>query len=293
MLARMKTAPRVSPDLADLTNPRHVQHLLSQKGLWLSKTRGQHLLVDQDVLNRIVTAARLTPDQSVLEVGPGAGVLTRALARVAAEVVAVEVDRRMVELLEETVTAPNVQVVQADALHVALGTLMGGKPYKVVANLPYGIATALIRTLLSAETGRPDEMVVMVQREVAQRLAAKPGDMSLLAVEVQMLADVKLLFDVGRRSFFPEPDVESAVVRITPLLAPRVPFRPERQRFFQTVAAGFSQKRKQLHNSLGPLGVGTEHIQEALSETGIDPIRRAETLTLEEWSRLSEALWRK
>ena len=276
----------------DLTNPKHVGAVLSRHGIWLTKKMGQHLLVDRDALDRIVASADLSSEDTVLEVGPGAGVLTAELVRHVKKVVAVELDPRMVGVLRETVPAPNLEVVQADALTADVGQLFGGAPYKLVANLPYGVATSLLRSLLYAPPERrPTLIVVMIQLEVARRLAAKPGDMSLLAVQAQLMADVELLFALGPEAFFPPPEVRSAVIRVTPLPAPRVSTPPTEQRFFQTVAAGFSQKRKQLHNALGSLGVGMERIQAALTQSRIDPNRRAETLTLEEWSRLSSALW--
>lgn len=266
--------------------------MLQKYGIWLTKAMGQHLLVDRDALSRIVGAADLTSQEEVLEVGPGAGVLTAALCERVKRVVAVELDRRMVGALRETVPAPSLEIVGADAVTVDPAQLFGGRAYKLVANLPYGVATPLLRRLayLPAQS-RPRLMVVMVQREVARRMAAQPGDMSLLAVQMQLVADVELLFELGPDAFFPPPEVWSAVVRLTPLADFRVAPLPTEKRFFQTVAAGFSQKRKQLHNSLGSLGVGTERIQAALAEAGITPSRRAETLSLEEWSRLSAALW--
>ncbi len=276
----------------DLTRPKHVRDLLSRHGVWLAKAMGQHLLVDAGVLQQIVDAAGLDHGTQVLEVGPGAGVLTRELSRVAGRVVAVELDRRMIGVLRETVAAPDVEVIQADALAVDPAHLFHGQPFKLVANLPYNVATPLIRRLLYAPAeSRPQEMVVMVQREVGRRLAAAPGDMSFLAVETQLVADVEVLFDVPPEAFFPPPEVSSAVVRLRPLGGYRVPPLPTTQRFFQTVEAGFKQRRKQLHNALGALGVGVERIQQALAASGIEPQRRAETLSLEEWSRLSTALW--
>lgn len=284
--------PEAGRRARDLSRPREVRDLLSRHGVWLTKTMGQHLLVDRDALERIVAAAALTPEIDALEVGPGAGVLTAELVSRARRVVAVELDRRMVSVLGETVPADNLDVIQADALAVDPAALFGGHPYKLVANLPYGVATPLLRKLLQAPRGaRPVEMVVMLQREVARRLAARPGDMSVLAVQAQLVADVELLFELGPEAFFPPPDVHSAVIRLRPLPRPRVAVVPNEKRFFQTVAAGFSQKRKQLHNALGSLGVGTERIAAALAETNIAPDRRAETLTLEEWSGLSGALW--
>jgi 16S rRNA (adenine1518-N6/adenine1519-N6)-dimethyltransferase len=276
----------------DLSEPRHVRDLLSRHGVWLTKAMGQHLLVDRDVLDRIVAAAQLDSQTNVLEVGPGAGVLTRELARVAGRVVSVEIDRRMIGVLRETVTAPNVEVVEADALQVDPALIFRGEPFKLVANLPYNVATPLIRrALYAAPEARPAEIVVMVQREVGLRLAAPPGKGSYLTVETQLAADVEVLFVVRPESFFPPPDVSSVVIRLVPLEEPRVPPLPTSERFFQTVEAGFRQKRKQLHNSLGSLGVGTERIGQALTAAGVDPQRRAETLTLDEWSRLSAALW--
>jgi 16S rRNA (adenine1518-N6/adenine1519-N6)-dimethyltransferase len=276
----------------DLTNPKQVGAVLSRHGIWLTKSMGQHLLVDRDALDRIVHAAHLSPEDDVLEVGPGAGVLTAELVQHARRVVAVELDPRMVGVLRETVPAPNLEVVQADALTADIGALFGGAPYKLVANLPYGVATALLRALLYAPSERrPALIVVMIQLEVAKRLAAEPGDMSLLAVQAQLMADVELLFTLEPAAFFPPPEVRSAVIRVTPLAGRRVATEPSEARFFQTVAAGFSQKRKQLHNALGSLGVGTERIATALAMAEIESTRRAETLTLPEWSRLSSALW--
>jgi 16S rRNA (adenine1518-N6/adenine1519-N6)-dimethyltransferase len=275
----------------DLTNARQVGDILSQHSIWLTKAMGQHLLVDRTVLDRIVAAADLAPDEAVLEVGPGVGVLTAELVKVAERVVVVELDRRMVRVLRETVPASHLEIVQDDALAVEPADLFGDRPYKVVANLPYGVATALLRKLLYLPVARPVELIVMVQLEVGQRLAARPNDMSLLAVQAQLVADVDLLFRVRPASFFPPPAVDSAVLRLRPLPGYRVPPLPNENRFFQTVAAGFSQKRKQVHNALGALGVGTERIQAALAAAGIAPARRAETLTLEEWSLLSAALW--
>jgi 16S rRNA (adenine1518-N6/adenine1519-N6)-dimethyltransferase len=280
----------VLPD--ELTQARRVGALLSRYGVRLTRDRGQHLLVDRDVLGRIVDAAGLGPQAEVLEVGPGVGALTAALSARAGRVVAVELDRRLVEVLRETVPARNVEVVLGDALAVDLGALFGGRPYHVVANLPYGVATPLLRRLLYAPPGqRPQELVVMLQREVARRLAARPGDMTRLSVETQLVADVELLFEIGPQAFFPPPEVTSAVVRLTPLGGFRVPPLPTERRFSQTVEAGFRHRRKQLHNALGELGVGTERIAAALGAAGIESRRRAETLTLEEWSRLSAALW--
>ncbi len=276
----------------DLSRRKHVANVLHNHGVRLTKAMGQHLLVDRTALEEILGAAALTGEDEVLEVGPGAGVLTAELAQRAKRVVAVELDARLVGVLRETVQSPNVEIVEGDALAVDPAQLFGGRPYKHVANLPYGVATPLLRKLLYATPEhRPSLLVVMVQLEVARRMAARPNDMNVLAVQVQLVADVELLFELPPDAFFPPPAVSSAVVRLRPLPERRVPLLPTEQRFFQTVMAGFSQKRKQLHNSLGSLGVGVDRIQQALESACIVSSRRAETLSLEDWSRLSAALW--
>ena len=275
-----------------LTDVSTVRDLLANHGIWLTKTLGQHLLTDDVVLNRIVLSARLHPKLEVLEVGPGAGALTAELVTRVRRVVAVEVDRRMVRALRTTVDAPNLEIVEADALAIDPATLFEGRPYSLVANLPYNVATALIRRMLSfPAVDRPREIVVMIQREVANRMAARPGDLSVLGVQVQVMADVQVLFEVPPQAFFPPPDVTSAVIRLRPYDEPCVPLLPSPARFLQTVRAGFAHRRKQLHNALGDLGTGTERIDAALEATGIARTRRAETLTLAEWSALSEAIW--
>ncbi len=275
-----------------LTDVSTVRDLLANHGIWLTKTLGQHLLTDDVVLNRIVLSARLHPKLEVLEVGPGAGALTAELVTRVRRVVAVEVDRRMVRALRTTVDAPNLEIVEADALAIDPATLFEGRPYSLVANLPYNVATALIRRMLSfPAVDRPREIVVMIQREVANRMAARPGDLSVLGVQVQVMADVQVLFEVPPQAFFPPPDVTSAVIRLRPYDEPCVPLLPSPARFLQTVRAGFAHRRKQLHNALGDLGTGSERIDAALEATGIARTRRAETLTLAEWSALSEAIW--
>ena len=172
--------------------------------------------------------------------------------------VAVELDRRLVDLLRETVPSPTVEVIQGDALQANLPSLFQGRPYRVVANLPYNVATPLIRRLLYAPpAARPELLVLMVQREVGRRLAAPPGDMGRLSVETQLVADVELLFEIGPQAFLPPPEVSSAVVRMRPLPAPRVPTLPtEAGRFFQTVEAGFRHRASSSTTPWGTWGWG-------------------------------------
>ena len=267
----------------------HPRHLLQRHGLHPKKSLGQNFLVDQGALQRIASAADLSRSETVLEIGPGLGALTRYLAIAAGRVVAVELDGRLIPLLEDQLAGiPNVQLVEGDILRLDPAALTGG-PYKVVANLPYYITAAILRHLLAA-TPRPQLMVLTVQHEVAQRLTAKPGRMSLLAVSVQYFGQVRQVATLKAGSFYPRPAVNSAVVRVD--IHPELPVSAlDERRFFQVVKAGFSQKRKQLRNSLrAGLRMPVEQVEAALGAAGIDSRRRAETLCLEEWVNLADAL---
>jgi 16S rRNA (adenine1518-N6/adenine1519-N6)-dimethyltransferase len=265
----------------------HPRHVLQRYGLHPKKGLGQNFLVEEAALRRIVAAADLTRADSVLEVGPGLGALTRHLAAAAGRVVAVELDDRFMPVLrEELADVPNVDLVEGDILQLDPAGLVG-RPYKVVANLPYYITAAVLRHLLEA-TPRPELMVLTVQLEVAQRLTAQPGEMSLLAISVQYYGRVRQVARIKAGSFYPRPEVDSAVVRID--LHRELPLTGlDERRFFRVVRAGFGQRRKQLRNSLrAGLGIPAEVVEGALEEAGIDPRRRAETLSLEEWGQLAK-----
>jgi 16S rRNA (adenine1518-N6/adenine1519-N6)-dimethyltransferase len=278
------------PTFPDLTDPRQIRELLRRHGIRGGRPRGQHFLVDRSVLHRIVEAARLQPGDTVLEIGAGFGVLTQRLAAVAGRVIAVEVDERLFGVLQELFgMAPNVTLVHADARTLDLSPYVGDRAYKMVSNLPYSVASPLVMRLLSTPP-RPVEMVVMVQLEVAQRMVGAPGSMSFLTVFVQLHARAQLLFRVPPRAFVPPPEVESAVVRLVPYPEPLAQGE-HLARLLRIVNAGFAEKRKQLHNALrGRLGLAPETVQHALAAAGIDPARRAETLSLDEWLRLEQAL---
>lgn len=259
-----------------------------------SKGLGQNFLTDRGVVERIVAAAQVRPGQTVVEVGPGLGVLTRRLlAAVGArgQVVAVELDRRLAAYLREDLgTHPALDLVEADILARPPETLVpGDTPYDLVANLPYSVTSAVLRHFLDRPR-RPRAMVVMVQREVAERIVARPPAMSVLAVAVQFYGEPAIVFRVGRGAFLPSPKVESAVVRVTLRPAPLLP-EDELPAFFRLVNAGFAQRRKQLLNSLAarlPLDKGA--LATALTTVGIAPDRRAETLAVAEWLALHRAL---
>jgi 16S rRNA (adenine1518-N6/adenine1519-N6)-dimethyltransferase len=253
---------------------------------------GQNFLTDPFHLEQIVAAAELTSADTVLEIGPGSGTLTRLLAAAAGQVIAVELDPKLVHLLrQEYGQLPNLTVIEADILQVEVATLLPDSlpPYKVVANLPYYITSAVLRHLLES-TPRPERLVVMVQKEVAQRIVAQPGQMSLLAVSVQFYGQPQIVHRVPAGAFYPPPKVDSAVVRIDIFATPPVPVT-DIPHFFRVVKAGFSQKRKQLKNSLGAgLSLPAAVVVTALEQAGIDPTRRAETLSLAEWGRLAAGL---
>ena len=268
-----------------------VMALVRRYGLVPKQSLGQNFLVDAAHLERIVAAPELTAADTVLEIGPGLGTLTARLAAQAGRVVAVELDNRLIDLLRaDFADRPHVQFVHGDILTLDLGALVApAMQYKVVANLPYYITSAALRHILEAAP-RPTLAVVMVQWEVAQRICAAPGDLSLLAVSVQYYATPRLVQRVPAGAFYPAPKVDSAVLQLEVRPQPAVPDVPA-ARFFAVARAGFGQKRKQLANSLSAgLGLAKTVAQAALIAAGIDPTRRAETLTLAEWGALCRTL---
>jgi 16S rRNA (adenine1518-N6/adenine1519-N6)-dimethyltransferase len=274
-----------------MPTPLDVHRLLREFGVRANKSLGQNWLVDESALARIAAAAQLTPHDAVLEIGPGLGSLTRHLAEAAGRVVAVELDATLLPPLRHTLADyTNVTLVQGDILQVDPSELMGhNTTYKVAANLPYYITSAVIRHLLEVDT-RPSLIVLTVQLEVAQRITAAPGKLSLLAVSVQFYGRPTLVTHIKAGSFYPTPKVDSAVVRIEPYHHPAVEVT-DRDQFFAVVKAGFSQKRKQLHNALAAtLAQSQAQVAAALERAGVDGRRRAETLTLDEWAAVARAV---
>ncbi len=277
--------------------------LLRRYGLTPRQSLGQNFLVDPTAPARIAALAELTPADTVLEIGAGLGTLTMALAARAGQVIAVETDAQLVAILQqELVALNNVTVIHGDILGLDPAALLNvpANPlmplwgtrwphYHVVANLPYYITAAVLRHLLEA-TLRPMRMVVTVQREVATRIVAVPDEMSVLAVSVQFYGQPRIGMRLKRGAFFPAPEVESAVVRIDMHDRPPIPVT-DVAAFFRVVRAGFAQRRKQLRNTLAAsLHLPAEEVVTALARVAIDATRRAETLTLAEWGRVTEAL---
>lgn len=268
--------------------------LLRAYGLHPRKRLGQNFLADPVALDRILAAAELSPDDEVVEVGSGLGTLTRPLAEAlpTGRVLAIELDDRLVEILRERLAdLPQVQIIHGDILKLpALGLVH--RAYKVVANLPYYITSAVLRHFLETEP-RPRLMVVTVQREVAERIVARPGGMSLLAIGVQLYGQPRVVARIPRGAFYPPPEVESAVVRIDVGAQPAVEFSGsvDERSFWRVVRAGFGQKRKTLRNALAAgLRLDAARVENVLLEAGVEPRRRAETLSLQEWANVTKAL---
>ncbi len=268
----------------------NIKKLLREWALRPRKELGQNFLLDEKMLRRIVTAAEVGAEDTILEVGAGPGSLTRLLAEKARAVVAVELDGGLVEILRRAVAAyPHVEIVRGDILALDPAELLGpdvqSLHYKVVANLPYYITSAILRHLLEADV-KPTLLVVTVQREVAHRLVAAPGQMSLLAVSVQFYGRPRIVARIPAGSFYPAPQVDSAVVRIDLHRHPLLPAE-EAACFFEVVRAGFGQRRKQLRNALaGGLSLPPARVAVALERAAVDSRRRAQTLSLEEWERV-------
>ena len=263
------------------------RQLLSYHAITPKKSLGQNFLHDPNALEKIVEMAELGADTTVLEIGPGTGNLTRLLLRDAADVIAVETDDRLIPLLRNQFgDQAHFRLVHGDILTLNMADLVGDTPYTVVANLPYYITSAILRHVLET-TYRPTRMVLTVQKEVGERLVAEPGDMSLLAVSVQFYGRPQVVTKLNPAAFWPRPDVESAVVRIDVYDQSPVEV-PGEDVFFRVVKAGFSQKRKQLRNSLaGGLQIDKQRAASLLETAVIDAARRAETLNLEEWAALA------
>lgn len=263
--------------------------LLESHDILPRKSLGQNFLHDPNMLEKIIASADLMPEDTVLEIGPGTGLLTERLARYVQRLVAVEVDERLQPILEDVLSPyDNVELLMQDFLTVDVPTLMGASPYSVVANVPYYITSAILRHLLES-THRPRRLLLTVQWEVGERIIAKPDDMNLLAVSVQFYGKPRIVTRLKPSVFWPRPDVDSALVRIDVYDQPAVAVSDENL-FFRVVRAGFGQKRKQLRNSISSgLMLEGEPVDRLFAQAKIDPRRRAETLTLTEWATLTAA----
>lgn len=266
--------------------------LLRAYGLQPKKSLGQNFLADPSGLNKVIQAAGLSPDDTVLEIGAGLGSLTVLLAQTVRRVIAVEIDRGLIAPLTEAVSEyDNVRIVEGDILKIPPEELNLGEAYLVVANIPYYISSAIIRRLLETQN-RPARLVLTVQQEVAERICAKDGKFSLLALSVQVFGVPRIQARIAAGCFYPAPDVDSAVLSITLFPQPLIATE-ELDAFFRLARAGFSQKRKTLRNTLSAgLGLPAVQAESLLAAAGIDPRRRAETLSIAEWGQLTDA-WKR
>ena len=274
-----------------IADKKVTKYILQRFGLHMSKRLGQNFLIDAGIVQGIVDAADIQPGDKVLEIGPGIGTLTQALCEAKADVTCVELDKRLPEILSHTLEAyDNVRIIQGDILKVNIVEIMGSGPFKVVANLPYYITTPIIMALLEKHLPITD-IVVMVQKEVAQRMAANPGSKTYgaLSVAVQDYTIPKIALYVPPRSFMPPPEVDSVVVNCKVRPQPAVDLIDEKM-FFRVVKAAFGQRRKTLNNALKSMGVDKNTIADILTRAGIEPSRRGETLTMEEFAAISNIL---
>lgn len=286
--------------IEDISTPRRTKEIISRHGFSFKKSLGQNFLIDQNILYKIVEAAGLDEDKGALEIGPGIGALTEKLAQTAGTVTAVEIDQRLIPILREVLEPyGNVRVHQGDVLKVDLHELFREdfgdvSKVSVVANLPYYVTTPILMKLLEEKLPL-ENIVVMIQKEVAERMAAAPGskDYGSLSIAVQYYSEPKLVCIVPHTVFIPQPNVESAVIRLAVREQP--PVRVEDERFFfEVVQASFAQRRKTIANNLKSRffpGEGRERLEQLLQEAGIEPSRRGETLSIEEYARLSNVLF--
>jgi 16S rRNA (adenine1518-N6/adenine1519-N6)-dimethyltransferase len=291
--------------MADDLNPKpfslakQTREWLRQYELHAKKGLGQHFLVNSGILSNIISAAELSPQDLVIEVGPGLGVLTRELLNNAGYVIAVELDSAVIKLLQSNLAGyDNFFLIHSDILKIKPGEIIEREKhkfpasvdpqrYKVVANLPYYITQPIIRHFCEAAV-KPQSMVIMVQKEVAKNIIAKPGDLSILAVSVQLYGKPRIMGSVPAGNFYPPPKVDSAILRIDLYPQPAVPVTSI-DNFFRVVKAGFSSARKQIVNSLAQgLEITKPEVISLLDKAGILPQKRPEMLTLEEWSRLEK-----
>ncbi|MFA6963287.1 MAG: 16S rRNA (adenine(1518)-N(6)/adenine(1519)-N(6))-dimethyltransferase RsmA [Patescibacteria group bacterium] len=293
----------------DLTDKEQLTKYLKSKGLLAKQSLGQNFLVDREVLEKIVEAAEIKTSDTVIEVGPGLGTLTEELILRAGKVIAIEKDDKLAKLLSSQFCHPeldsgssivnldsgsqaavrndNLVVLNSDILAVNVPELTGGKPYKVVANIPYYITAKIIKLFLTSEN-KPESIVLLVQKEVAERICAKPGQLSILALSVQAFGEPEIVSVVKRDSFFPAPAVDSAILRIR-IQNSEFRIQPEDEReLFRLIHIGFASKRKTLINNLSAgLRIDKKAIADIIKSIGLGENARAQELSLEEWKKLS------
>lgn len=271
----------------NLFSPSEIKILLQKHGARASKGLGQNFLIDKKVLQKIIDASNIGERDTILEIGPGIGTLTSELAKYARKIIAVEKDKKMLEILSETLAChKNIEIINADILKF---NSLKFNNYKIVANIPYYLTSPLIRKFLESENP-PSEMVLMLQREVAQRICAKPPKMNLLAVSVQFYAEPKIISYVSKNCFWPTPKIDSAIIKISNIKIQES--KLDSEKFFKIVKTGFSHPRKQLVNNLATLKLqndvklSKENVFKWLLDNNLKPSQRPETLSISDWLKL-------
>lgn len=262
-----------------------IKNELNQLGIKPKKSMGQNFLINGGIYKKIIGALELKPGNVVIEIGPGLGTLTQYLLDTGAKVITIEKDRKLADYLKtKFINQKNVRIEEENILKYDISKLDFETSYKLIGNIPYYITSRLLRTIFE-NWPTPELIVLMLQKEVAQRITAKPPKMSLLAVSVQYYAEPKIISYVSRGSFYPAPKVDSALIRLQPNQTKRYPLNTKR--FFDIVRAGFAGRRKQLGNNLTrELKLAKNIVEKKLKSIGIDPTRRAETLALKEWESI-------
>ncbi|HXK31941.1 MAG TPA: 16S rRNA (adenine(1518)-N(6)/adenine(1519)-N(6))-dimethyltransferase RsmA [Candidatus Paceibacterota bacterium] len=272
----------------DLSYKKNIKNLLKSERIKPLKRLGQNFLADSGAIKKIIKAADLNSEDLVLEIGPGLGVLTKELVQKVKKVIAVEKDKNMVKLLKESLNNKNLEIIDRDILKF----IPEFKNYKIVANLPFYLTAPVIRRFLEAINNPSQQMVLVVQKEVGQRICASPPKMSILAVSVQAYAKTEIVSYISRKSFWPVPKVDSAIIKISPCLS-NYAYSEKRDLFFKIVKAGFCQPRKQLINNFSKsLKLDKEKVKKWLLKNKIQPAQRAETLNLKNWISLTETYFK-
>lgn len=272
----------------DLTNKSELLEYLKKNNLWAKKGLGQNFLVDKNALNKIVEAAEIKENNLVIEVGPGVGTLTSELIKQAGEVAAVEMDEKLAELLGQQFKN-SLKIICSDILSVNLNELVGNRKYKVVANIPYYITSKIIELFLTAEN-KPESIVLLVQKEVAERICAKAGAMSVLSISVQLYGKPEIVGIVPKESFFPSPKVDSAILRIASIQNTDNSKQDEKL-FFRCVHIGFASRRKTLANNLSAgYHIDKKKASDIINAIGLSESVRAQELSIEDWKRLTQKM---
>ena len=281
----------LAPERLAPPTPGQLRRLLGSEGLRPRKSLSQNFLTDAATLDTIVDAAELQPGDRVVEIGPGLGVLTRRLLAAGASVLSVELDARLAAYLRRELDGvEGFELIEADALDLHPREMFAGEAFKVVANIPYHITSPLLHAFLEGDR-LPELTVLLVQAEVADRVAAPPGQMSYLSVFVQNVVSAEVVARVPAHAFEPAPAVDSAILRLRRRQDPAVPPGPGREPFYRIVQAGFRQRRKQIHNGLGrELQLDRDALEAALEACNITPDRRPQTLSVDEWAHLAGRL---